>query len=105
VGNPIDGVQDILGQLNVLNPHSYTTLNVNDCADNVGRNVTMNVLNPTTYVIKGLAPAAITFGLFDLDALNVTSGTGNDVFTVQAALWTYWWALTFFNCGGNDTII
>ncbi|HLJ97640.1 MAG TPA: hypothetical protein VKU02_31050 [Gemmataceae bacterium] len=106
VGNSFNGVQDIYGALTILNPPAHTVLNVNDGTDHMGRNATVALLTGLLPLcrIQGLAPAAITFGLYDVNALNLTTGTGNDTLTILSILKSYF-SLTLSNAGGNDTII
>jgi hypothetical protein len=79
---------------------------VNDSADTFGRHVWMSVLDASTGSISGLAPADILFGLWDLFALNITSGKADDVFVVDHNLnGGYFWPLAFFSSGGTNSFI
>ena len=55
VGNA-GSMQSILGALNIQNPLSHTTLNLNDSADPIARAVTVSAT-----AVTGLAPAAVTY--------------------------------------------
>jgi hypothetical protein len=101
VGNPMHGVQDILAPLTVINPPWYTTLNVNDCGDFMPRNVTLSVAGPTG-TISGLAPVPITYATGDLNALNITTGLGDDVVNVLSTAPGF--TVTLDSCGGADTV-
>jgi hypothetical protein len=90
------GVQDIAGTLNVVNPPSYTTLNINDAADTTARTVTV-----TNSSVTGLAPAAIDFVSDDLAALNVTTSDAADTVNVPS---TSLYFTTSITGDGNGTV-
>jgi hypothetical protein len=101
VGNPTNGVQDIRGTLDVHNGPSRSTLNVNDAANPSLRLVTLNV-SGTTGIIAALAPAVITYTTFDVSALNVTSGRGDDFIFVAATAAGV--PVTLNSSGGTDAV-
>src|SRR5262249_11522392 len=69
----------IHGDVNVSNPPSYTTLNVDDHADTGGHTVTI-----TNAAITGLAPAKIGYQQLDLAALTITGSQGSSTYNVQS---------------------
>ena len=77
VGNA-GSVQGILGALNVQNPPSFDTINVNDSADATARTVTLSTFTSGGLpwgAITGLAPAAINYRYGDTTSVSVTTGT------------------------------
>jgi Ca2+-binding RTX toxin-like protein len=78
VGNN-GSVQGIFGAVHVINPPSFTALNVDDSADTIGRPVTI-----TNASITGLAPGVISYAQSDLFPLNIQAGSGGSTFTVQS---------------------
>jgi hypothetical protein len=79
IGNNYDGLQGITADVTVTNPPNYTTLNINDGADWIGR---------TGYVtngyVWGLSSGTIYFNQADLSALNVYGGSGGNTFYVTS---------------------
>jgi hypothetical protein len=102
VGNTSNGMQSILGSLLVQNTPSFTTLNLNDAADTVGRTVTLNVAGSFGFV-NGLAPEVeIQYALSDVNALNVTAGRAAATINVQSTAAGI--PVTLNSGGGNDTV-
>ena len=86
VGNA-GSVQGILGALNVQNPPSHDTINVNDSADATARTVTLSTFTSGGSPwgsITGLAPAAINYKYADTNSVSVTTGSGADTVNVRA---------------------
>src|SRR5271157_3245347 len=86
VGDGLVGVQSILGTLNIENPSSFTTINVDDSA-NTGINTahmgTIPSGPPSWGYITGLAPADIHYKYADATSLTInTSSADGDVFSV-----------------------
>jgi hypothetical protein len=111
VGNTWDGVQDILGELTVLNPPSFTTLIIDNCAD-AGNHTMHEWLDPPPTPgrmahIDGLAPARINFRAADVSSLTYLYGTGvttiNGWFSFDNNGWDgfvyLWRAPTRIDCG------
>ena len=71
-------VQAINGTVYVGNFNGYTSLNVNDSADTVSH--TAVSIGPGG--VTGLAPAAITWSQYVLQALTISGGTGSNTYTV-----------------------
>ena len=69
VGNA-GSVQGILGALNVQNPPSHDTINVNDSADLAFRSVVINTVTPFNRII-GLAPAMIEYKAADASSVTI----------------------------------
>ena len=86
VGNG-GSVQGILGTLNLQNPPSFNTINVNDSADTTARTVTLSTYSSggaNWGSITGLAPAAINYKYFDTSSVNITTGSAADTVNVLA---------------------
>jgi hypothetical protein len=108
VGDSSDGVQLITGPVTVNNSPSYTTLNINDAPDAVGRSATIDL---TTIGgaphgrLAGLAPATIAWKVADIsftNPLRIDAGAGNDAFTVAAM--PDFRSLALNLGAGNDTL-
>jgi hypothetical protein len=96
------GVQDIQGRVHVKNGPWYTSLNVNDGFDPAARTATLSVTGGGLGQIAGLAPALISYVPGDLNALNVTTGLGDDVVRVQSTAAGF--PVTLDSHGGADTV-
>jgi hypothetical protein len=88
VGNA-GSLQSIRGPLNINNPPSYTTLNVNDAADTTARTVTLATITGGDGLpwgtITGLTFAApINYEYRDISSVSLTTGSGDDTVNVQA---------------------
>ena len=86
VGNA-GSVQGILGTLNIQNPPSFNTINVNDSADTTARTVTLSTFSSggaNWGSITGLAPAAINYKYADTSSVNITTGSAADTVNVLA---------------------
>ena len=81
-------VQGIGGTLNIENPPSLSTINVDDSADPSSRNVTLDTFTPAGDSawgsITGLAPAAINYEYFDISSVSLTTGAAADTVDVHA---------------------
>ena len=87
-------VQGINGTLNLEDPPSFVTLNINDSADTVARNFTLSTLttNPSDSQanndpwgqIVGLAPAHINYEYTDMSSLTIRTGGGGVTAHVNA---------------------
>jgi hypothetical protein len=95
VGNA-GSVQGIAGTLNLENPPSFTTVNLNDSADTTTRDVWLSTLgvnpadsehdNDTWGQIGGLAPASINYEYADTSSVTVRTngGASGDTINVTA---------------------
>jgi hypothetical protein len=107
VGNA-GSVQGISGTLFVANVFNQTTLNVDDSADSIGRNVTWSV-NLSTGVgsISGLAAdGVITYPMSleqEIRAITVFGGSGSNTFTINGAGLVNM-PTTLSPGAGNDTV-
>jgi hypothetical protein len=72
-----DTVQGIQGEVHVANVYGYSALIVQNGSDWLPRTVTL-----TPNHLQGLAPAAITWTVGDLDYLTVYGGDGGNTYTV-----------------------
>jgi hypothetical protein len=100
VGNEFNGMQDILGPLNINNTPSFSAVTFDDCADPFARNVFMVRTGANTDTVTGLAPATITLTVSDVSSLTVISGTGGDTFHFDPFFAI---PVTFLTCGGADS--
>jgi hypothetical protein len=76
-------VQQIIGALNIENPPSFTTLNVDDSADTVPRLVSLFTFTSPSGTPSGaitdLAPASIVYKYADTRSLTLNTGSGATV--------------------------
>jgi hypothetical protein len=102
VGNA-GSVQGILGELNIDNPLSFTTVNIDDSADTTARTVTLDTFTPAADTpwgsVTGLAPASINYRYGDTQSVSITTGSGADTVNVHATGVT-----TNLSAHGLDTI-
>ena len=73
VGN--SSLARVQGTLNIVNPGGQSTLVVDGSADSGKQNVTFS-----PGLIRGLAPADITYGLRDVSTIGLMGGTGGNTF-------------------------
>ena len=88
LGNTTDGVRSISAPILVRNTPAFTTLNISNNFDSVGRTVGID-FNPATELqtIIGLAAAPISYRYLDIDAGNgvsITNGSGVDNYLLAA---------------------
>jgi hypothetical protein len=99
-------VQNILGALTIENPPSYTTLNVDDSADPVGRTVTLSAASIIASQISGLAPALITYRYRDTASpLTITGGSGGNTFVVSDVSGFFDGPAIVLNTGAGDDVV
>jgi hypothetical protein len=81
IGNGSIGVQGILATINVENPPSLNTINVNDSADATARTTYLGTFTPSGDsnwgYISGLAPANINYEYADTASVTVTTGSAS----------------------------
>jgi hypothetical protein len=99
-------VQGIFGALNISNPPSFTTINVDDSADTTARSATLDTFTASDGSswgsITGLAPASINYKQADTSSpITISGGSGADTFTV-ASLPVQ--AIDLNTGAGNDTV-
>lgn len=82
IGTAASGVQNIRADVQVNNSPLYSTININNGADTGNRNWLINDVNTSYGSIGGLAPALITWNNSDIDAINLTTGSGVDTGTI-----------------------
>jgi hypothetical protein len=106
VGDGTHGVQDINGELTVQNGAGVDTLNVNDSGNGTGRNALFLVDTVTgTGIIASLAAVQIAYQVDELSALNVTGGSGANLFRVLDTGQGVHNLVTTLNTGsGNSTV-
>jgi hypothetical protein len=75
----------IQGPIDLENPPSFNTINIDDSADTTAHAITLSVVNNTTILhsdndnavqLSGLAPATITWEGFDTTSATIRGGTG-----------------------------
>jgi hypothetical protein len=99
VGNG-GGVQDIRGNIVVTNTRGLTSLSVDDSPDPDTRIVVL-----TADSLTGLAPAVISWVPADINNLNISGGSGGNVFTVRTTPPGVRAAQVTLNTGsGNDAV-
>src|SRR5262249_33098053 len=76
-------VQGIWGALNITNPPSYTTINVDDSADPFAQNATLSQAtingDPHWEDLSGLAPAAINYYDYDVSSIAMLINSSSSV--------------------------
>jgi hypothetical protein len=87
IGNPVNGVQSINGDVTVENAaeRGFMNLTVDESADSVGQpdlSKGQSAVMISDSGITGLAPAAINFFATDLNGLTINGGSGGNNFTV-----------------------
>jgi hypothetical protein len=85
----VGGVQSILGDLNIGNPPSFTTITVDDSTDSAAHTTTLGSFTPAGDTkwgyIRGLAPANINFEYADTNSpLTIETGGDGNVVNVLA---------------------
>lgn len=75
-------MQGIQGSVTVTNSGNWSTINLNDPADELRRTVTMNVTG-SIGTIAGLAPGQINYRKQDIRSLNVFAGDGDNTFNIR----------------------
>jgi hypothetical protein len=93
------GMQSLNGTINITNPNAQTTLNLDDSQDTTGRTTSVSD-NGTTGTITGLCPATIHYATHNTNALNITTGSGNDSATVNSNFVD----LSLNDAGGSNTL-
>jgi Planctomycete extracellular len=78
IGNAANGVQSILGDVQVQNDPSFTLINIDDGPNANARNFAIDQWDGNLGAIGGLAPAYITWDRSDVQTLNITTGTNAD---------------------------
>jgi hypothetical protein len=101
VGNTTNGVQGVLGHLDVENGNGQSVVTVNGAADTIGRTATLSFTN-FIGTIGGLAPAPITYATFSVSPLTVEGGSGGNVFNVQSTPAGF--TTNILAGAGNDTV-
>lgn len=98
------GAQNVLGDIEVQNSPSFTTLNVNDSGNSLSRpngamGYTFGTSNTFAHVV-GVAPGTIFYKIADVSAVNVTAGGGSDAFLVADTPRV----INYHNTGGADVV-
>jgi hypothetical protein len=100
-------LQGITAAVKVTNTFGYATLNVDDSADPVPRNVIMGA-SGTMDTLTGLAPVLISYAAATTRSLIVDGGKGNNNFTIDDTVFTTYpgGTLTQVNTGtGTQAIV
>jgi autotransporter-associated beta strand protein len=105
IGDGVVGVQNILGTLNIENPPSYTTINIDDSADASAWTTTLGTYTPSGDspwgYITGLAPAHINYEYADVTSVTIQSGANGDTFQVANVPWV---PVILNGTGGTNTL-
>ena len=84
-GDPVDGMQNLFGTINVENALGFTDLTLDDSQDTVGQNALL-FNDGTKGQVTGLAPATINYINDDTSSLTVFGGSGGNIFTVNGTI-------------------
>jgi Ca2+-binding RTX toxin-like protein len=76
-------VQSITDLIRVFDTGGFTTLFVDDSADAVARNVTLNVTAAGGGTIEGLTPDVVSFATTGINFVSIKGGRGGNTFTVE----------------------
>lgn len=104
IGNTINGVQDILGAIYIIDYDNglpaFTNLDIDDTGNTQARSAKIRFSGTQYEYLSGLAPATIYFDQENTNALHITTGSGDDTIGVDANS-----AFLFLDsAGGHDTI-
>jgi Ca2+-binding RTX toxin-like protein len=99
LGGPGAGLSNIRADVQVQNDPNYTLLNINDTGNTAFRNARIDRNGSFGYV-TGLAPANIFWDIADIDSINITTGSADDVVNVVRNTET----LTLNSAAGRDTV-
>ncbi|MFO0844823.1 MAG: LamG-like jellyroll fold domain-containing protein [Gemmataceae bacterium] len=115
IGTPEAGTSRINSQIKVTNAGGYTTLNIDDAATTYGRLVGLSVANGKGAVTgfiptSDYLPTDIAFDVSGIAAVNIRTGRGNDVFTIDNTplsfpLGDVFASLTRIDAGGGDDTV
>ncbi len=94
-----NSLQQIQGSVVIQNDPSFTTLNLINSADTVARTLAISQQAGNIGQLTGLAPGAIQWDNADIQAINITTGTGGDAVNVFGSSE----AMLISNAGGRDT--
>ncbi len=101
------GVQNILGNVLLVSPGDFNTINVSDVGDSTGRYVTLSTTSDASGndygTITGLAPATISYKLADTASpISITGGSGGNTFNLDGGVSTQ--AINLDAGAGDDTV-
>ena len=84
-GTASGGTRGILGDIDIQNSPSFTTVNFDDDGDTIGRSITSGTFggigNPFGYV-AGLTLGTVFYKYADVSGINVNLGRGNDIVSI-----------------------
>jgi Bacterial Ig-like domain len=83
--DPVVGMQNLFGTINVDNTFGFTSLLLDDSQDPVGQ-VASLTNNGTDGSVTGLSPATINYVNTDISDMTVNGGSGGNDFTVNGTL-------------------
>ncbi len=99
IGSSGAGLSNIRSDIQIQNDPNFSTVNINDTGSSVARNATIEKNGAFGYV-TGLASANIFWDTADINAINLTTGSGFDTITVARNTET----LNLYSSGGQDTV-
>ena len=101
--DPVFGMQNLFGTINVDNALGFTDLTLDDSADTTGQTALL-FNDGTNGQVTGLSPATINYVNDDTSSLTVFGGSGGNTFTVDGTTSSSFPVLTDLNTGtGDDT--
>ncbi len=100
LGDATVGMQLIQSDVQITNDSGQTLVNINDAPDTTSRTVTIDQIFTSLGLVRGLAPADITWDQSAVGEVNITTGTGNDTIDLLRT----GNAIQFHNAGGRDTL-
>ena len=83
--DPIVGMQNLFGTINVDNALGFTDLTLDDSADTTGQTALL-FNDGTNGQVTGLSPATINYVNDDTSSLTVFGGSGGNTFTVDGTI-------------------
>jgi hypothetical protein len=99
IGNGTNGMDSLGAWVQVNNTPAFTTLNLNNAASNIARTAYVDSTAGYTF-IAGLAPQQVAANNADIQAINLTTGRGNDTVNVTRNSEV----LNLNSGGGYDTV-
>lgn len=79
IGDSSVGMQSIRANVEIHNDPNFTTLNLNDTGDTTARTALVYYSGAELEYVTGLAPANVYFDRSDIQAVNLTTGSGADL--------------------------
>jgi hypothetical protein len=103
IGGASNGAQSVLGNITLTNPTHHNIITIDDAANTVARNATLDdvTISGAPYGrLTGLAPATINWKYNDTTSISITQGAGADSLAVKR----HQKPLTIQGTAGADTV-